>query len=106
MDSAGAISDFVGNWIQEGGEPIPVSCHAISNTKLKCTIVLEYRTITPEFSLVGGNLTVASEPKVQGNLGTDGKIVTWYEAGVFSHIWKKIGTMSIINHKNSKNHFF
>ena len=40
-----------------------------------------------------------------GNLGPDGK-VTWYDSGVFVGIWKRTGTLSIINHENSKNHFF
>ena len=39
-----------------------------------------------------------------GNLGPDGK-VTWHDSGDPGPIWKRIGTLSIINHKNSKNIF-
>ena len=120
IDSSVAISDFVGNWTQESlneekespHHSYPVSCqeitdHETSDTKLLCTAFPEGipSYSLPEFSLFGGNLTFHEHSEMFGNLVPDGK-VKWYDSGKVVGIWKRTGTLSIINHENSKNHFF
>ena len=94
-DSAVAISDYVGNWKQEmRGSNGNVSCHIISDTKLKCTSVSVRGTYTSHYNVVGRNITFAdSKYPLQGRLNTDGKI-TWYISEIIGiqvlSIWTKL----------------
>ena len=70
------MSEFVGEWRQEGNENKLITCHQISNTSVGCMVpdngVLKFA----EFDIDGASIWKDTDPDIQGRFVEKNQIIS------------------------------